>query len=394
MFLALRRLAVVVGIVALGSPALAADTASPPPLDVYAILSTTGAAAFIGNIEVRALRVLEDEINASGGIRGRSMHFNVLDDQSNPQLDVQLANELAAKDVPLFLGPNIPAGCFATGPIIEKTGPLSLCLNPFGHPPPGSYQFAPFPDSYQVAAAVVRFFRVRGITRIAMINATDGSGSDSDLAFGAAFKLPENRTMALVAQEHYGPGDVSVTAQLARIKAAQPQAIISYNTGAPFGTVLRGMFDAGMDLPVATSGGNANDQQIQQYAGFLPTELDFGALISFVPGTADDRRVRDKQLKMIDALKKAGMRPEAGFSSIWDAAELAVDVLRNIPPTGGRAAALAYLSKVHGWIGIDGIYDFAAYPQRGVGMDSVLIVRWNAASKALVPASRGGGAKL
>jgi branched-chain amino acid transport system substrate-binding protein len=394
MLLTLRRLAVVVGILAFSSSAAAADTVGPAPLDVYAILSTTGGAAFIGNIEVRALRVLEAEINASGGINGRPMHFNVLDDQTNPQLDVQFANELAAKDVPLFLGPNIPAGCFATGPIIEKTGPLSLCLNPFGHPPPGSYQFAPFPDSYQVAAGVVRFFRLRGITRIAMINATDGSGSDSDLAFGAAFKLPENRTMALVAQEHYGAGDVSVTAQLARIKAAKPQAIISYNTGAPFGTVLRGLFDAGIDLPVATSGGNANDRQIEQYAGFLPAELDFGALISFVPGDAGDRQVRDKQMKMIDTLKKAGMRPEAGFSSIWDAAELAVDVLRHLPPNGGRASALAYLSKLQRWIGIDGIYDFVRYPQRGVGIDSVLIVRWDVASKTLVPASRGGGAKL
>ena len=147
MFTALRRLAVVVGLFALSSSAVAADTVSPAPLDVNAIISTTGGAAFIGNIEVRALRVLEDQINASGGIHGRPMHFNVLDDQTNPQLDVQFANQLAAKDVPLFLGPNIPAGCFATGPIVEKTGPLSLCLNPFGHPPPGSYQFAPFPDS-------------------------------------------------------------------------------------------------------------------------------------------------------------------------------------------------------------------------------------------------------
>jgi branched-chain amino acid transport system substrate-binding protein len=394
MIFSVRSFVAALGILALGAPAAGADAVSGPPVELYAILSTTGAAAFIGNIEVKALQVIEAETNAAGGIHGRPLHFNVLDDESNPQQDVQRANELVAKGVAVFLGPNIPAGCAAAGPIIEKTGPVGLCLNPFGHPAPGSYQYSPFPDSYQVAAANVRFFRERGITRIAMINATDGSGRDSDLAFAAALKLPENRGVTLVAQEHYGAGDVSVTAQLAHIKAANPQAIISYNTGTPFGTVLRGLYDAGMNLPVATSGGNANIRQVAEYARFLPSELDFGAVISFAPGDADVPAVRERQVGMINTLKKAGLRPEAGYEAIWDPAELAIETLRHIPLDGSREAAFGYLSKLQGWTGIDGVYDFTRYPQRGVGMDSVLIVRWDAATNSLVPASRGGGAKL
>jgi branched-chain amino acid transport system substrate-binding protein len=380
--------------IVLGTSAVGAEPASGPPVEVNAILSTTGAAAFIGNIEAKALQVLEAETNANGGIHGRPLHFSVLDDESNPQIDVQHANALAAKGVALFLGPNTPAGCFATSPIVEKTGPLSFCLNPFGHPTPGSYQFAPFPDSFQVAAANVRFFRERGLTRIAMINATDGSGRDSDLAFAAAFKLPENRSVTLVAQEHYGAGDVSVAAQLARIKAANPQAIVSYNTGAPFGTVLRGLFDAGMSLPVATSGGNANLRQVAEYAKFMPSELDFGAIISFAPGDADVPAVREQQVKMIDILKRAGLRPEAGFAAVWDAAALSINILQHVPLNPSREAAFAYLSKLQGWTGIDGVYNFNRYQQRGVGMDSVLMVRWDAATNSLVPASRGGGGKL
>ena len=89
---------------------------------------------------------------------------------------------------------------------------------------------------------------------------------------------------------------------MARIKAAKPQAIISYNTGTPFGTVLRGLYDAGMNLPVATSGGNANIRQVAEYARFLPSELDFGAVISFAPGDADVPAVRERQVGMINTL--------------------------------------------------------------------------------------------
>jgi len=389
----IRRVVAAVGVFALATGAVSADTANGSPIEVYAILSTTGAAAFIGNIEARALQVIESETNANGGIHGRPVHFTVLDDESNPQTDVEHANELVAKGVALFLGPNTPAGCAAVGPIIEKTGPLSLCLNPFVHPMPGGYQFAPFPDSFDIAAANVRFFRERGLTRIAMINATDGGGRDSDLAFAAAFKLPENRKVTLVAQEHYGAADVSVAAQLARIKAANPQAIISYSTGTPFGTVLHGLFDTGLNLPVATSGGNSNLRQINEYTRFLPSELDFGAIVAFAPGDSDVPAIRAQQLHMVDALKKNGLRPEAGYASIWDSALLAVETLRHIPLGGTRENAIAYLSTLKGWSGTDGSYDFVRHPQRGVGTDSVLMVRWDAASGSLVPASRGGGAK-
>jgi branched-chain amino acid transport system substrate-binding protein len=328
-----------------------------------------------------------------GGIQGRPLHFNILDDQTNTQLDVQFANDLAAKKVPLFLGPNIPAACFATGPIIDKTGPLSLCLNPFGHPAPGSYQYAPFADSYQVAAGTLRYYRERGITRIAMLNATDGTGRDSDLAFAYAFRLPENRNMTLVAQEHYAPGDVSVSAQLAHIKATNPQALISYNTGAPFGTVLRGMHDDGIDVPVATSGGNMTYGQMQQYAQFIPSELDFGAQLAFAPGDIAPGPVRDKQLAFVATLKKASLRPEAGYETVWDPAQLAVDIMRHIPADADAAAARAYLAKLHGWVGLDGVYDFIGFPQRGIGVNAVLIMRWDPSTKTFVPASRRGGAK-
>jgi branched-chain amino acid transport system substrate-binding protein len=395
MMFTLRRLLACCGALAIWSLAAAPGRAatSGPPIEINAILSVTGNAAFMGSAEAATLRILEADVNASGGIQGRPLHFNILDDQTNPQNDVQLVNGLLAKNVPLILGPQIPASCFATGPIIEKTGPLSICLNPFGHPAPGSFQYNPYSDSFQVAAATLRFFRERGLTRIAMLNATDGTGRDADQAFAAAFALPENHGLTLVEQEHYGAGDVSVAAQLARIKAANPQALISYNTGAPFGTVLRGLRDAGMDLPVTTSGGNMTYAQMQQYAQFVPSDLEYGGQLSFAPGDIAPGPIRDKQLAFLQAMKKAGMRPEASNESVWDPAELAIDVMRHLPADADPAAARAYLANLHGWTGINGVYDFHSYPQRGVGLNVVLIMRWDQATKTFVPASRRGGAK-
>jgi len=375
------------------APVAAESAPAGPPIEINAILSLTGFGAFIGSSEATALRAMEAEVNATTGIHGRPLHFNIVDDQTNTQLDVQIVNDLLSKNVPLILGPNIPAACLATGPIIDKTGPVSICLNPFGHPAPGSYQFQPFADSFQVAAATLRFFRERRLTRIAMINATDGTGRDADAAFEYAFGLPENRGLTLVAQEHYGAGDVSVAAQIAHIKATNPQAIISYNTGTAFGTVLHGLHDGGVDVPVATGGGNMTFAQMQQYGQFLPTDQEFAAQLSFAPGSVGPGPLRDKQRAFLETLKKAGLRPEAGNEIVWDPAALAVDVMRNIPVGAGPSAARAYLSKVRGWVGVDGVYDFIGYPQRGIGINTVLIMAWDPGSKTFLPISGRGGAK-
>ena len=74
--------------------------AAGEPFEINAILSLTGPAAFLGTKEEQSLHAMETVINASGGIKGRPLKFVVSDDQSNPQLAVQLVSAMAAKKVP------------------------------------------------------------------------------------------------------------------------------------------------------------------------------------------------------------------------------------------------------------------------------------------------------
>ncbi len=385
--------ALVAAVVVSLEPSAARAATSGPPVEIPVILSTSGAGAFFGQAEARALAVVESTVNAGSGVRGRPVAFTILDDQTNPQTALQLVGGLAGKNAALFLGPSTPGACFAVNPTIDKAGPVGLCLNPAGHPQPGSYQFATFSDSAEVAAAFMRFFRDRGFTRIAMINATDASGHDAELAFDAAFRLPENAKLIKVADEHYAPGDISVGAQLSRIKAANPQAIVSYNTGLPFGTVLRGMRDAGIDVPVATSGGNMTYGQMQTYAAFLPTEVLFGGTVAWSPGDAKVADVKKQQLAYVAALGKAGMKPEGGYATVWDPALLAVAVLNALGADADASNVRAYLANVQGWSGIQGVYDFKRFPQRGVGADAMLVMRWDPAKKTFVAASHAAVAE-
>jgi branched-chain amino acid transport system substrate-binding protein len=369
-------------VVATALPSAAATSGAP--VEINAVLSMTGGGAFFGQAEARALKVIEAMVNAGNGVRGRPVVFTVFDDQTSPQVAVQLTNQLIAKNVPLMLGPSTPGGCFAIAPIIDKPGPVAMCLNPSGHPAPGSFQYAPFADSSEVAIATLRYLRGRGITRLALFNSTDASGHDADTVFEAALKLPENRSVQKVAEEHFSPGDISVAAQITHIKNAGAQAIVSFETGQPFGTVLRGMRDAGLDVPVATTGGNMTFTQMQQYAAFLPNDILFGGTVAWSPGDARVPAVRKAQLAYLAALDKAGMKPEGGYATVWDPAMLAVDALNALGPDVDATKMRSYLAGLHGWIGIQGTYDFRQFPQRGVGADAVLVMRWDDTKKAFV----------
>jgi hypothetical protein len=53
-----------------------------------------------------------------------------------------------------------------------------------------------------------------------------------------------------------------------------------------------------------------------------------------------------------------------------------------------------YVNNLHGWTGINGLYDFTKYPQRGIGDDALVVLRWDPVNEAGIPLTLPGGAPL
>ena len=371
---------------------VAPAAAQPAPYEINVILALTGAAAFIGKAESQALDLLQAQTNKSGGIKGRQIKFVIVDDQSNPQVTVQLANALAAKKIPVILGPTFTATCLAMGPIVATTGPVDYCFSPSIAPAKGSYQYSSTVGTSDDAKALVRYYRERGWTKIAIMTTTDATGQQAEKYFDDALKLPENAMMTAVAHEHWSGTDLSVTAQIERIKAANPQAMIGWAAGTPTGTLLRGIHDGGLDIPVACGNGNMIYAQLAQYAAFLPKELYFPGRRSLVQDLTAPPAVKAAQAVYFDAFKAAGIRPNIAHTLAWDPSSLIIDALKHLGPDATAAQLNDYIQHLNGWAGINGIYDFRDGSQRGIGLNGVIVDRWDAAKDDFVPVSKGGGA--
>ena len=364
--------------------------AADDPVEINAIVPMTGGAAFIGKGYSAAFNALETSINKHGGIGGRPLKFIVQDDQSNPQVSVQLFSALIDKKVPVVLGAALVAECNAMKAML-KDGPLLYCLTPAVHPEPGSYVFSADPSTNDQLAASIHYFRARGLNRIAIITATDASGQDADTTIAGAMAVPMNRGVSEVAHEHFNVSDLGVQAQIERIKAANPQLLIAWTTGTPFATILRAVNDAGLQIPVYTNSGNLTYAQMAQYHDFLPKELYFPAVACVVPDGITDTATKAATNAYFQALRDTGVKPEFIESVAYDPALLVVTALRALGPNATGQKIRDYLNGISSWAGASGRYNFKLSPQRGLDVSQIFVARWDGAQNTWVAVSKPGG---
>lgn len=387
-----RWAAIVLAAGSLVTSTTAARAADPYRID--AILSLSGYATFIGSTQLQALKALEGYVNKNGGIDGRPLSIVAVDDQSDPKVTLQLAQGMIAKHDPIILGPSGPANCAALTPVAAQNGPLVYCLANAGHPPDGSYVFLTLFSAEDMMSVVIRYFRLRGFHRLAYIIQTDAAGQDAESALRAALAQPENKSIELVAPEHFGGNDLSVAAQMTLIKTAHADAMIAWAAGTTAGTLFRGMQDAGLDIPTATSPGNLNAAFFKQYGPVLPTNLYFAGVPYYGQDALTDVRTKAALATLTTALAGVGAKPDQIEISAWDPGMILVDALRKIGPSASAAQLRAYLLRLKGWVGANGHYDFPAIPQRGLGQNNLIMVRWDATRNAGSAVSKFGGAPL
>jgi branched-chain amino acid transport system substrate-binding protein len=369
--------------------AMSGRVSAAQPYVIDAILGVTGPSAFVGQSQQSILAGLEATVNQHGGINGTPIHFNIQDNQSTARVALQLANDDVAKQAPVLMVSGLLASCQAIMPLVTN-GPVEYCLSPALYPPKGGYVFSSGVSTMDLMVALVRYLRERGLNQVGTITSTDATGQDADKAIAAAFGMPENHGLHVIDAEHFVPSDLSVSAQIEKIKQAKPAAVIVWTSGTPFGTVLRAMKDSGIDIPVVTTNGNMTHQQMKQYATLLPTELLFPAA-GYLVHQAANAQMRAAQQQYFDAANHEGLPPDNPSGFAWDAGMIIVDALRHLG-TGATAAQIkAYIDDQRRYSGISGLYNFSNGDRRGLGVNDVLVGRWDPVKSAWTAVSKPGG---
>ena len=346
-------------------------------VNVDVLLPLTGPAAFAGTTQQAAARVYEATINKTGGIHGTPLHFEFHDDQSSPQVAVQLVNELLPKHPIAVLGPSVTATCAAVAPLFVN-GPVNFCFSPAISPTRGGNVFASAVTLHDIEFAMMNRAKKMGFKRFALIAATDASGQLSLQYIKEWQGLPANKDIQVVDVEAFAPNDLSAAAQVAKVKAANPDIIYLYAIGTAFGTALRELNNAGLaNVVTYTTPANGSVTQLDTYRAFLPKTL----LTSGMPyqGKISNPAMKAAAAEYLDGIRDGGVKFDPMQAYAWDPIKITISALRALPAGANAAQLHNYLENLHDFAGLWGVYDFRNGDQHGIdGRDSIYIYYDNA----------------
>lgn len=369
-------------------------SASGSTYTVHAIVGETGSASFLGTEEAAAFNALAKHVNATGGIDGHQLAFSISDNQSTASTSVSLASPLVGQ-APVLLVGSITSTDKPVDDLVNSSGPVVYDLSPGDHPALGSYVYSSSNSTINQTQAFVNFAESKGWKKVAVINSTDSSGQDGWTNIQHAV-AGSNGAVTVTDHEAFDPTAVSVTTQLSKIKASNPQAVLVWTTGTPLGTVLSGMQQLGMNsLPTMTTNGNASYSEMQKLAGELPAQLYFPGA-PFMVGPQDLAGQTKTEVQAFDtAMEAAGQKvPDEGDALAWDPGLILVSALRKLGTSATASEIHQYIESLTSFAGINGTYNFTdkSIPDnRGLTITSVYIAQWSKSQGEWTAASGPAG---
>src|SRR5919202_682436 len=144
------------------------------PIKIGMVTSLTGNYAPLGTNNRLAALQLIDAANAKGGINGRKIELDILDDGSDPNQSVIHYNKVIGDGAVAVLAPSQSTASLAIKPIAneKKIPTISLGAADEQVVPVTPYMWMTAPLSSQVAKVCIDFVKSQGKTRLAMLSDT------------------------------------------------------------------------------------------------------------------------------------------------------------------------------------------------------------------------------
>lgn len=377
-----RNLAVIFSLLSLTIGGVCGALKEPvrEPYKVGAVFSLSGIGALLGAPEEKTVKMLQEQINAQGGIGGHPLQLIVYDDESDAEKCAALVKRLIEEeDVVAVIGPSLSDTSIAAAPIAEAgRTPLISCAASYkivtsNRNTGEQYRwiFKTAQSDSLAVEAIYTHLKKRGINRVAVLTADSGfgrSGREELLRLAPAFGID------VVAAERFGPRATSMMSQLNKIKKLDHGAIINWSIGPTQIIVLHNWRDLGMSVtPLYQSHGFGNPRNIA-LAGTRGEGVycPLGAC-NIAPILPDDHP--QKRVAMAywnDYTGKYG-EPVSSFGGhAWDALMLLVDALKTVGPE--KEAIREHLEFRKAFVGQHGVFNFSPVDHNGLSGDAFIMV--------------------
>lgn len=349
---------------------------APEVYKIGAVLSVSGAASPLGIPEKNTLELLEKKINDEGGIDGVPIEIIIEDDETDPGKAAQAARKLIQQDgVIAIIGATITPSSLSIKEVVNEEGIPMISLSAGNPVTEGDYRwvFRTAPKDAVAVATILSYIEELGnIKKVAVLhdsNAFGQSGADEIQATAGDYGLE------VVAVEKYETNAPDLTAQLNKIKQANPDAVIVWGTNPGPAIAAKTMKQLDMNIPYFGSHGIANAKFIE-LAGDAAEGVIFPAGKLLVPEAIEES---DPVKQVVDEFiaeysQEYGENPNTFAGHAYDAFMILVDALKKVKSTDPEEIRSA-IEETTDFVGCDGVFGYSPEDHDGIAVDDMIVVK-------------------
>jgi branched-chain amino acid transport system substrate-binding protein len=345
------------------------------PYKVGAIFDLSGGASDLGKPERDTVKMIEEQVNAEGGINGRPLEVIVRDTKGEPEPAVKAVKELVeTENVLALVGPSRSGTTMGIIEAVQEAEvPLISCAAAVGITTPVKEWVFKTPQTDEHAVeAIYKYCNEQGISKVAAMTVQNPFGEGGlEQIKGQA----EGAGIEVVVAEEFAGTDTDMTAQLTKIKDSEAEAVICWAVGKPPVLITKQMKQLQMEIPLIQSHGVANMSYIEGSGEAANgVVLPAGRLIVAEQLPDDDPQKETVLAYARDfTAKYPDQTPNTFGGHAWDALQLVVKALKE--GAEDRAAIREAIENTTNFAGIGGVFNYSATDHYGLTADALVMVK-------------------
>lgn len=307
----------------------------PSEVTLGAILSLEGSAAPYGNSIWRGIQVAVDQVNAAGGVdveQGGTrvpLRVELRDARSDPQVGLQVAQELIGLGIPAVMGSDSSDVTLAIADLFQQSG--VILISPSSSTPElndkGSFIYRNFPsDELEAVNTANHIYNVAGIHEVDIMSSQSEFGLGIKNAFISRFRMLGG---SVETQVSFPAEAADVSVQAEDLVGSDGGAVYIAGYSNETATAALALRAAGIELPLFGTGATLPDELVA--VGGEAVEGLIFPTVAFDPDDDDDavrtfmQAYRDKfgagadvyaahgydaTLILVQAVEQNGLRPD------------------------------------------------------------------------------------
>jgi branched-chain amino acid transport system substrate-binding protein len=344
---------------------------------IGAIFAVTGPASSLGVPEKNTSAMLEEEINAAGGINGNKVQIIVYDTEGvETTARTRLQKLIDVDKVSAIVGPTRSGTSLGILDLIQSAQiPNISCAASVKIVEPVAerkWVFKTPQSDVLMGQAIVDYIVSQSITKVAIITVRNPFGASGKEQLE---KLLPGAGVEIVANEEFGDQDPDTSVQLTKIKGTEAQAVVCWSTSEGGAVVTRNMkADLQIEMPLIMSHGVANMAYID-LSGEAANGVIFpcGKLLvaNELPDSDQQKTVLVKYAT--DYKAKFNEEPSTFGGHAWDAIYLVVNAMKKVGDD--KIKIRDEIENTKNFVGTGGVFNFSPTDHNGLTKQGVVMIK-------------------